>query len=211
MKPLQSLITTGLVLLAVNVASSAPPLFPGATPGSLLGTPAPTSPEVQALIAEGQAAYQKGDIDKAKMAFENAYSMDSRNLVVIGYLRRIKVDEQSRPKKIDREKQLAAIIIPEIKFREATIGSAVDFIKKAVDKQTGGKSGVSFVIQLPAEQVNTQTVTLNLSGIPATEALRYLAELVNATVAYDSYAVVIKGKPGAVAPTASSTTPAPAQ
>jgi len=80
-----------------------------------------------------------------------------------------------------------------------------------VDRQTGGKAGVSFVIQLPAEQVNTQTVTLNLSSIPATEALRYLAELVNATVAYDSYAVVIKAKPGAVAPTASSTTPAPGQ
>ncbi len=211
MKPLQSLITTCAVLLLVTVACAGPQLFPSATPGSLLGTPAPTSPEVTALITEGQTAYQRGDLDGARKAFDMAYSMDTRNVIVIGFLRRIKVDELSKPKKIDRERQLAAVIIPQIQFREATLGSALDFVKRAVDKQTGGKVGVSFVVQLPAEQVNAGSLTLSLSNIPATEALRYLADLANATVSYENYAVVLKPKPSAVVPTASSTAPPPAQ
>src|SRR5436189_5438963 len=71
MRSLQSLLTAGTALLVVTIAHAAPP-FGATPPPSLLGTPAPTSPEVTALIAEGQAAYQKGDIDKAKTAFEMA-------------------------------------------------------------------------------------------------------------------------------------------
>jgi hypothetical protein len=180
MKSLQSLVSTCVVLLTATVAFAA-------------------SLDVQDLLTEGQLAYQKGDIEKAKAAFEMVYKMDSRNQVAIGYLRRIKVDEASKPKGNDQEKQLAALIIPKIEFRDATLGSALDYFKKTVDKQSGGKQAVNFVVQLPAEQVNTP-VTLNLSNIPVTEALRYLGELVNATFVYEKYAVMVKPKSGAVAP-----------
>ena len=34
---------------------------------------------------------------------------------------------------------------------------------------------MSFVVQMPAEQVNTLTVSLSLQNVPASEAIRYLA------------------------------------
>jgi hypothetical protein len=183
MKFLQSLVSTFAVLCIASVAFAA-------------------SLDVQDLLTEGQLAYQKGDLAKAKSAFEMVYKMDSRNQVAIGYLRRIKVDEQNKPKGNEQEKQLAGLIIPQIQFRDATIGSAFDFMKKAVDKQSGGKQAVNFVMQLPAEQVNTQTVSLNLTNVPFTEAVRYLAELSNATIVYDKYAIMVKPKSAVPAPVA---------
>src|SRR4051812_39409164 len=175
MKSLQSLFGPCMVLLTATVAFAA-------------------SLDVQDLLTEGQLAYQRGDLDKAKAAFEIVYKMDSRNQTAIGYLRRIKVDMAARPKGNEQEKQLSAVIIPQIQFKEATLGSALDYFKKTVDKVTGGKQSINFVVQLPQEQVNTQTVTLSLSNIPVTEALKYVAELSNATFVYDKYAVIMKPK-----------------
>ena len=163
----------------------------------LAATALAAAPEIQSLLTEGQTAYLRGDLEKAKAAFEMVYRMDSRNQVAIGYLRRIKVDEQNKPKGNDQEKQLAGVIIPQIQFRDATLGSALDYLKKAVEKQSDGQQAVNFVVQLPAEQVNTQTVTLNLTNIPFTEALRYLAESVNATVEYERYAIRVRPKSSA--------------
>ena len=207
MKSLQ-FFTAGVILLTATAAFAASPSFGGPTPNpSLLGPKAETSPEVVSLIAEGRAAYQKGDIDKAKSAFEMAYSLDSRNATVIGFLRQIAVIEKTRPPKVDRERQLSGVIIPKINFKEATLGSALDFVKKTVVEQSGGRQSVSFVVQMPQEQVNTMTVTLSLQNIPASEAIRYLADLANATVTYEAYAVVFKPKAtGAPVPPSGVTT-----
>jgi hypothetical protein len=188
MKSLQSLVRTCAVLCLASVAFAA-------------------SLDLQELLTEGQLAYQKGDLAKAKSAFEMVYRMDSRNQVAIGYLRRIKVDEASKPKGNDQEKLLAGLILPQVQFRDATVGAALDYFKRAVEKQSGGKQSVNFVVQLPAEQINAQTVTLNLTNVPFTEAVRYFAELANASIVYDKYAIMVKPKSAALAPV----TAAPAQ
>jgi hypothetical protein len=162
--------------------------------------------QVQQYVTEGRAAYQKGDIQGAKMAFQQAYELDSRNTTAIGYLRRIQLDEKNKPKYVPVERQLASLVIPQIQFKEATLGSALDYMKKAADRQSAGKIAVNFVVQLPAEQVNTQQVTLNLSNVPFSEALKYLGTVANLEFVYDKYAIIVKPKADA-APTASTTSP----
>ena len=188
MKSLQSLVSTCAVLLTATVALAA-------------------SLDVQDLLTEGQLAMQRGDLAKAKAAFELVYKMDSRNTTAIGYLRQIKVAEANRPKGNDQEKQLAGLIIPKIQFQEATLDAALGYLKKAVEKESGGKLAVNFVVQLPAE-AKSQSVTLNLTNVPVTEALRYLGELVNATFVYEKYAIMLKPKTAAGA---TATAPAVAQ
>lgn len=211
MKSLQSFITAGTLMLTATVAfgQGFGQGF-GPTPApSLLGPKAAASPEVQALLQEGLTAFQKGDLDKAKSAFEMAYTMDSRNVTAISYLRRIQAAEKTRPPKVDRERMLSGVIIPEVKFKDATLSSALDYVKRTVATQSGGKQSVSFVVQMPAEQVNSITVTLNLQGVPASEVIRYLADLANATVAYEQFAVVLKPKATATTPVPPGTTVIP--
>lgn len=181
MKSLQSLVSTFAVLCLASIALAAPA-------------------DIQDLLTEGQLAYQRGDLAKAKAAFSMVYQMDARNPVAIGYLRRIQVDEANKPKGNAAESQLAGLIIPQIQFKDATLGSTLEYLKKAVEKQSGGKQTVNFVVQLPAAQLNTQTVTLNLTSIPFTEALRYLADLANARVEYEKYAIKLLPKPATGAP-----------
>ena len=196
MKPLQIAVCTLTLAVATAVATAALP------------------PEIQAqvtqLVTEGQAAYQKGDIQGAKTAFQQVYELDSRNTVAIGYLRRIQVDEKTRPKSVPLERQLSTLVIPQIQFREATLGSALDYLRKSVDKQSGGKLAVNFVVQLPPEQQNTQLVTLNLSNVPFNEALKYLGTVATLDFVYDKYAIIVKPKTEGAATTSAPVAPTPA-
>jgi len=166
-------------------------------------------PQVQDLIAQGRAAYMKGDLDTAKADFEMVYQMDSRNTVAIGFLQRIKIDQKSKPKYVPIDRQLATLVIPQIQFREATLGSALDYLKKAADRESAGKIGVNFVVHLPPEQVNTQVVTLNLSNVPFTEALKYLGTVAGLDFVYDKYAIIVKSKADAAATTTATAPTAP--
>ena len=164
-------------------------------------------PEIQDLLTKGQTAYMKGDIETAKAAFEMVYQMDSRNTTAIGFLKRIQIDLKNKPKYVPMDRQLVTLVIPQIMFREATLGSALDYLKKAADRQSEGKVGVNFVVQLPAEQVNTQQVTLNLSNVPFTEALKYLGTVASLDFVYDKYAIIVKPKADAAPVTTATTAP----
>jgi hypothetical protein len=90
-----------------------------------------------------------------------------------------------------------------VEFKEATLGSALDYLKQVVARVSEGKAAVNFIVQLPDDQVKTQTVTLNVTNIPFTEVLRYIGGLANVQFEYEKYAVVVKAK-GSTAATTSS-------
>jgi hypothetical protein len=192
MKPLQIVVCTLTLALATMVHAAGP-----------------ATPEIQQLLNEGQTAYMKGDIEGAKAAFEMVYTMDSRNITAINFLTRIKAMKGVNTKGVPIERQIAGVIIPQIQFRDATLSSALDYLKKAIVRESGGKVAVNFVVQLPTEQVTTQTVTLSLNQVPFSEAVKYLASVANLDVEYQKYAIVLKPKSDATA--TATTTGAPAQ
>ncbi|MEO7317897.1 MAG: hypothetical protein ABIZ56_02795, partial [Chthoniobacteraceae bacterium] len=114
---------------------------------------------LQELLTTGQTSYMKGDIETAKKSFQAVYKMDPRNQVAIGFLRKIAADEAKKPPVSTLQKQLEKLIVPKVEFRDATLGSALDFLKLAATKNSDGKVAVSFVVQVPEEQTKTQTVT----------------------------------------------------
>lgn len=160
---------------------------------------------VQQLLSEAQKAYMRGDLETAKQHFLTVNRLDPRNPTAIGFLRRIQAAAKTNTGGTV-EKQLAAVVIPKVTFRDATLGSALEYLKQTLAKTTDGRTTVNFIVQLPADQVNSQTVTLDVTGLPFTEVLRYLGGLANVEFVYDRYAVVVKPKSAAAA----STTAAPA-
>jgi len=164
--------------------------------------------DVQKLLTEGQTAYVRGDMATAKRNFQLVNKADPRNPTAIGYLRQIAAYEKKNPGSASSEGEFKGIVIQKIEFREATLAAALDFMKKKVADATGGKKSVNFVLQLSPEQQNAP-VTLNLSDIPFTEALRYIAESINAKVEYQKFAVVISSKTGGGAAPASEAKASP--
>lgn len=151
----------------------------------------------QQLLAEGQAAYVKGDLAAAKKSFELVNQLEPRNVTAINYLRLIKTREGRGPQGGGLEQQLSKIILPKVELKEATLGSAVEFLRQQANKASGGKTSVNVVLLMPDDRANTQTVTLQLQNVPFTEVLKYLGDLAALTVEYDAYAVRLKPKAGA--------------
>jgi hypothetical protein len=167
--------------------------------------------DLQKLLTEGQTAFMRGDLVTAKRNFVIANKMDPKNPTVIGFLKQIAAAEAKNPSGASSEHEYRDIVIPQLQFKEATLNSAVDFMKKKVSDLTGGKKSINIVNKLSPEAQNTP-ITLNLTNIPFTEALRYIAEMVGAKVEYQKYAVVLAPAVGGAAPVseAKATPEAPA-
>jgi hypothetical protein len=164
----------------------------------------------QQVLSMAQTAYLRGDLESAKKGFEAVYSLDPHNVVAANYLRMIKVSEANAPKGNDLEKQLETVILPKVEFKEATLNSALDYLRQAVDKASGGKTSVNFVVGLPDDQKNAP-ITLSLSKVPFTDVVRYIGELANVKFGYDKYAISVRpGNGPAPAPVTAPSTVAPA-
>lgn len=84
--------------------------------------------------------------------------------------------------------------IPKVELKDATFGAALEYLKQSLEKQTGGATRVNFVVQLPADFMNSQKVTLSLANAPFTEATRYLGDLTGSQFVYEKYAIIVKKK-----------------
>lgn len=150
------------------------------------------------MLSEAQTAMIRGDLETAKRNFQFVNQVDPRNPVAIGGLRQIAVLEAKQGNSGQIEKQLAAVVLPQIQFREATFSEALDFLKKKVSEVTGGKQTANFVVQPGVDQ--NAKITLSLTNVPLTEALRYATSLVGAKTEYQKYAIVIQPASGAANP-----------
>jgi hypothetical protein len=149
----------------------------------------------QQLLNAAQAAYTKGDMETAKRNFELVNQINPRNVTAIGYLKTIAAMAPKANAGAAVEKSLSALIVPQIQFKEATLGSALDFMRKKAEELSGGKQPVNFVVSPGVDRDGT-TVTLALREVPYTEALRYIGDLANVSFEYQKYAVVVKPKAG---------------
>src|SRR5690606_34206812 len=101
----------------------------------------------------------------------------------------IKAANANAPKGSAIQAQLANVMIEKVSVREATLGSVLEFVRQTVAKSSGNKVQINFVAMLPQDRMDKQTVTLNLSNIPASEVLRYIGEQANVDFEFDKYAI----------------------
>jgi hypothetical protein len=156
----------------------------------------------QELLTEAQRDYLRGDADNAKQKFKMVLESDPRNVTAQNYLRMIAVQEKSGNGAGQLEKQLQALILPRVELKDATFGTALEYLKQNAAKVSEGKTKVSFVVQVPADIADSKKVTLSLTNVPFTEVLRYMGELTGFRFAIEKYAIFVKEKTGAPSPSA---------
>jgi beta-lactamase regulating signal transducer with metallopeptidase domain/lipopolysaccharide export system protein LptA len=90
-------------------------------------------------------------------------------------------------------KKADAIIFPRIDFRDATLAECVEFLViKSRTLDAEGK-GVNIVVN-GADKIREAKLTLNLSRVPLTEVLRYVAALADCELVREEFAFVIRPK-----------------
>ena len=147
----------------------------------------------QQLFTEAQRSYLSGDAESAKMKFQTVIELDPSNTAAKNYLRMIASQEKKDGTGV-LEKQLNSLVLVKVDFKDATFGSALEYLKQQAAKQSEGKIKVNFVVLLPPEFVETQKVSLNLANIPFPQALHYLGELAGVDFKIENYAVSVRKK-----------------
>ncbi len=102
---------------------------------------------------------------------------------------RLKKNDPSAEAKKGLEKELSAIVLPEVEFREAAISDVVAYLRQESKKYSKDKTEINFVLVLP--EGKTPTLTLALRKIPMSEVLRYITVLTGLQCQIDPHAVVI--------------------
>ncbi len=98
-----------------------------------------------------------------------------------------------RPKPSAAADPLASVIIPRLEFRDATLSEAVEFLI-ANGRAAAGAPVNIVVLSAPNPE---PAITLSLTDIPLTEAIRYVADLSGMKVRRDATAFVLEPAPPA--------------
>ena len=152
----------------------------------------PVAAQSASPITEAQRAYIAGDLATAKQKFQAILAQDPQNRVAANYLKMIATTEKQAGSGGTMSKQLEALIIPTLNFKEATFEAALDFLKERASALSGGKVQPSFVLD---PEVNRLTpITLSLANVPFSAVLQYMGTLANVQFTVERYAITVRPK-----------------
>jgi hypothetical protein len=141
----------------------------------------------QQVYARGMRAYMAGDIDTAKVCFAQVLAADPKNLPAAAMMRRIAMQQ---PAGADLRKQAESIVLPKVDFRDASLSSVLDYLRKDAAEQSHGKAAINIVSLFPADYGRDKTITLQLSNVPLASVLDYVAQLGGLKLDYQAHAIV---------------------
>ncbi len=89
-----------------------------------------------------------------------------------------------------------AIILTKVKFKDATLAQAIEYLQIKSTELDPQHAGLNLVIEKPDHEKGA-LISLDLTNVPVSEALRYVASLSNRVVRYEALATVVAPKPAA--------------
>jgi tetratricopeptide (TPR) repeat protein len=160
--------------------------------GTLVGTAVAQSPAQvsESFYQQGQAAEKTGDPAAAKEFYAKALKANPKNANAIYSAGQLKINVGTISAK-GREAKFGAVPIPAFQLDEATLQEALGALGTMVEKQSNEEVAPNFVVEDPKNLLGSKKITLNLKGINAQAALKYVLDQVGAKVRHDEHAVVI--------------------
>lgn len=123
-----------------------------------------------------------------------------RKMIVFVSAKIVDPSGKSAPTKVTAGERAAAIIIPKVQMRQATLKECVEFLR--AKSREFSPDGQELNIVAHAPDPDTARITLDLTNIPLIEAARYIAGLANLPLDAQTDALVIGTPPGGTLPPA---------
>lgn len=142
--------------------------------------------DVNQMFQMGRAAFYKGDMDTAYQLLTLVEARNPKHFETKALLAQIRT--QKKPGAVSVKKSYEAVILPKIEFTEVTLEEAVEGLRGLSKAASDGKVVPNIIIKDPA--LAAKTLTLNISNLPLTDAIQYVADLVGAKTLYDKNAVI---------------------
>lgn len=163
----------------------------------------------ESLATEAQRDFAAGRYNEAKTKFETILASNPKNVAAKNYLKMIAAAEAEAGPGSKSESAFKKLILPKVEIREATLDSTLEYLRQQADKASNGKLKPNFVVQPGVD--TSAPVTLRLSEIPFTEALRYVGDLARVRFSFEAYAISVRPKKPATEAPAPSPTPEASQ
>jgi hypothetical protein len=141
---------------------------------------------VQEVYARGVRASIGGDNETAKQLFLRVLAADPNNKAAAANLRLI---ELSAAKNTDLKKRTEALMVPKVDFRDASLNSVLDYLPKVAEQQKGS---LNIVRLFPKPYGDEKHITLQLTNMPMSSLLDYIAAAGGLKVTYEKAAIILK-------------------
>ena len=135
-------------------------------------------------------AVRDGDLEAARKAFTGALQIDPNH----GNARYQLIELRNNGDRIAaraRQVKLEQVKLPIVQFDDVTLDEAVAAIDLLVRKETKEEFIPNFVIRDPDGRISERKVELQLRNVQASVALKYVLDLVGASVRYEQHAILI--------------------
>ncbi|WP_035610329.1 hypothetical protein [Haloferula sp. BvORR071] len=144
---------------------------------------------------QGVAALNDGNVEAAKISFNEVLRLQPGHANAQYQLKQLSLNQDSYAA-VAREKELGRQVMPEINFDNVDADQAVLALGVMVEKKSGGKFAPNIMIQDPSKLLEQRRVTLLVKNMPASAALKMIAEQANAIVRYEKHAIVVTPRGG---------------
>ena len=165
--------------------------------------PDPTADYI-GIYEEARRLYNAGRLDESLAQVEVVVAKYPHYAPAVQLRSLIETTLRNDPSRILR-RRLDHIVIPRVKFRDALLEGAIDFLRDETRRLDREGKGVNLVVLLP-DEIRTRKVTLDLIDARASDVLEYLAEAGGFKYRLERSAVLISAKepatPGVVPPVA---------
>lgn len=156
---------------------------------ALLGLCVPTvraQDDLHVLYEEGKAAFNAGQLELAREKLALVLARNPEHPQTRAMM--IQIENKLGPNNTMLRKSYDKVIIEKFDVTEAELSEALQALKILAKNASGGKVIPNVIVRDP--DLAKKPISLNLSKIPLSEALRYLGELSGAHITYDKAAVV---------------------
>jgi len=148
---------------------------------------------IQALYDEGRALYNAGHFEQAREKLSIVAARNPSHVPTRAMLAQIQQQLGAAPA-VTMKNSYEKVIIPKIEMDNVSLLEAIEAVRVFTRKATEDKVTPNIILKSP--ELKDRKVSLNLSQMPLTEILNYIAQMVDAKLTYDKHAVMIVAKEG---------------
>jgi hypothetical protein len=165
--------------------------------------------DVYVAYEEGRAAFNIGQFEIAREKLNYVLSKAPDHLPTRAMLAQI--EAKLGPNNTTLRKSYEKVVLEKVEFVDVSVEEALQALRTLSLRASQNKVSPNVIVKSP--DVAKRTISLNLTQVPLTEVLNYVAQLSGSKVVYDKNAVVITNigdvpvapAPGAVPPLPSAT------
>jgi len=165
--------------------------------GCLLGfafPPQATASEANEFYTAAMKLYGQGEVLAALEELNYALEIEPGHTRAQALRRSIMARHGNLLGIMVQKRKLEGLVLPEVRLKNATFSTAIAYLRDQAIKASGGSYSPNFVLQAGPEYAQRK-VTLEVTSIPLSDALRYLCDMAGLRYRPDKHAIIISPPP----------------